>query len=129
VRDVHVDQTVHQGEPVQAADRDDRAGGRGCRQWRMVGVAGAQVGEERADPAGVDIGEGGHAGTVQEVDVPVEIAAVGRQGVGRRAALDGEVVEVGTHHPRRFEAAGQPRAGGHRPGLASHAASAGRSPA
>jgi len=60
----------------------------------VVGVAFAQPGEELADVGLGDVGERRTAAGVEQLGVSAQVPPVGRQGVGREATLDGEVVEI-----------------------------------
>ena len=73
---------------MQAADADHVAGDRGGR----LGLR--QVPDELGDVDGGDLPDLRHAAPGQEPDVPVQVAPVGRDGVGREPPFGPDVVEV-----------------------------------
>ncbi len=79
---------------MQPADRGHGPAGGARGQRRMVGVALPQSGKELGDIGLDDVGQRGPAAGVEQLRVAVQIAAVGRQRVGRQPAFDGKVVEV-----------------------------------
>jgi hypothetical protein len=80
----------------------------------VVGVALAQGGEEVGDRRFADVTEVVEAAADEVFGVAPQVAPVGQQRVGRQAALDGEVVEVGPNDLRWRTpyAAGGPDRGG-----------------
>ena len=91
---------VEQREPVEAAHGDD-----GPRRRRRATAAGGSASPSRSaarnagDVGSVTSPRSAHARAGQELDVAAQVAAVGRERVGRQPALDRQVVEVAGDDP------------------------------
>src|SRR5690606_10273655 len=95
---VVLQQTLGLREAVQSPDRDQRSGGGGIGERRLLSRPRAQRAQEVHDVLTPHLAERRHPGIGQEPPVAPQIAGVGIQGAASCAPLHREVVEVARDH-------------------------------